>query len=124
MNLIETITGYVSALLANRPALAVVIGLVFSLAVTQWLKFVLLNVDWLPDPRRWIIKAIALPIGAVATFAALPADMEIVLRALIGMATGASAPYLYQVATAVIGKFWPDVRAKLSVDPYGKLDGP
>lgn len=123
MDLLNSITAYLSALLTNRPVMAVLIGLVFSLALTQWLKFILLAVHWLPDPRRWLIKAIALPIGAVATFAALPADMEIVLRALIGMATGASAPYLYQIATAIIGKFWPDVRARMSVDPYGKLDG-
>lgn len=123
MDLLKSITDYLSALLANRPVMAVLIGLVFSLALTQWLKFILLNVHWLPDPRRWIIKAVALPIGAVATFVALPNEVEAILRALIGLSTGAVAPYVYQVGTAIIGKFWPDVREKLSVDPYGKLDG-
>lgn len=123
MDLLKSITEYLSSLLTNRPVMAVLIGLVFSLALTQWLKFILLNVNWLPDPRRWLIKAIALPVGALATFVALPSEVEVVLRALIGVSTGAVAPYVYQVGTAIIGKFWPDVRAKLSVDPYGKLDG-
>lgn len=123
MQWLNDLTAYLSALLANRPVMAVLIGLVFSLALTQWLKFILLHVNWLPDPRRWIIKAVALPIGAIATFVALPNSIEVVLRALIGVATGASAPYIYQVGTAIIGKFWPDLRQKLSVDPYGKLDG-
>lgn len=122
MNLIETITSYVSALLANRPALAVIIGLVFSLAFTQWLKFVLLHVDWLPDPKRWIVRAVALPIGAVATYVAFPDGTPTEVRALVGVAVGAVAPYVYQVATAIIGRFFPEVQARLSVDPYGELD--
>lgn len=123
MQWLTDLTAYLSALLSNRPVMAVLIGLVFSLALTQWLKFILLKVNWLPDPRRWIVKAVALPIGAAGTFAALPADMEFILRILVGVMVGAIAPYVYQIGTALIGKFAPDVREKLSVDPYGKLDG-
>ena len=116
--ILNDITAYLSALLANRPVMAVLIGLVFSLALTQWLKFVLLRTKWLPDPNRWIIRALALPIGAGATFAALPADMEWIMRLLLGMVVGASAPYVYQLMQAVLWKFAPEVAKRLSVDPY------
>lgn len=117
------ITAYITALLANRPALAILIGLTFSLGLTQWLKFVLLRTHWLPDPSVWIIKAIAMPVGALATFLALPPTMEWIVRLLVGVATGALAPYAYRLITAVLYRFWPDLEARLSVDPYAEKPG-
>ena len=51
MDTLNSVTAYLSALIANRPALAIVIGLIVSLAFTQWVKFVLLHTAWLPDPN-------------------------------------------------------------------------
>ncbi len=124
MEWLTGVTAWLSALLANRPALAIVIGLVFSLAVTQWLKFVLLHTAWLPDPKKWIIRAIALPIGAAATVIALPADFEWVVRILIGIGVGAVAPYVYRIVTAVLYRIWPQLEPRLSVDPYCDLESP
>lgn len=119
MTWLTGLTDWLTALLSNRPALAVVLGLISSLALTQWAKFVLLHTDWLPDPQRWIVRAIALPVGATATYLTLPDTTEPAVRVLIGLAVGAAAPYVYQVVTAVLYRLWPSLEARLSVDPYG-----
>lgn len=119
MDTLNGITAYLSALLTNRPALAIVVGLIVSLAFTQWVKFVLLHTPWLPDPRRWIVQAIALPIGAAATYVTLPDSIEWHIRGLVGLSVGAAAPYVYRVVTAVLYRLWPQLEQRLSVDPYG-----
>ena len=124
MQWLTDITAYLTALLNNRPALAIVIGLVFSLAVTQWLKFVLLRTHWLPDPKKWIVRAIALPVGAAATFVAFPESIELEVRALVSVCVGAAAPYVYQLVTAVLYRLWPQIEPRLSADPYGDREGP
>lgn len=122
-DILNGITAYLGALLANRPVLAIVLGLAFSLGLTQWLKFVLLHTRWLPDPQVWIIKAIAMPIGALTTFLALPPETAPLLRLLIGVGTGVSAPYVYRLITAVLYRLWPELEARLSVDPYADKPG-
>jgi hypothetical protein len=124
MNWLKDLPGFLTAVLDNRFAPAIIVGLIFALALTQWIKFVLLRVNWLPDPRRWIIRAIALPIGALATYVTLPASVETVLRVMVSLSVGAIAPYAYEVITAVLVKFWPALEARLSVDPYGDFDAP
>lgn len=123
MTWLTDLTAWLSALLDNRPALAVVVGLVFSLAVTQWAKFVLLHTHWLPDPKRWIVRAIAMPLGALATWATLPDAMPHRIRILVGVTVGAAAPYVYQLGTALLYRLWPQLEARLSADPYGERDG-
>lgn len=120
MNLIETITEYLTKLVENRIGLSILVGLIFSLALTQWAKFVLLHTAWVSEkgkaPDVWVIKAVALPVGAVPTFLILPDSIEWVVRVLIGVSVGAVAPYAYRVIVAVL----PDsISQRLSVDPYG-----
>lgn len=116
MNWLTDITEYLTKLVENRIGLSILVGLVASLALTQWAKFILLKTKWLPDPEVWIIKAVSLPIGAAATFLVLPNSIEWVVRLLIGISVGAVAPYVYRVIVAVL----PDsISKRLSVDPYG-----
>lgn len=118
MNILDWLMGFVTKAVENRVFLAVVIGLVFALAVTQWLKFVLVKTKWLPDPEVWILKATALPLGAVPTIMVLPTDIELVVRILLGVVVGASAPYVYKVTTAILYRVWPQLEQRLSVNPY------
>jgi hypothetical protein len=118
MTLVNEITAYLTALLNNRLVLAIVVGLVFALALTQWFKFVLLRTTWLPDPQKWIVRAIALPLGALACFLTLPEDMPLKVRVIVALAIGAAAPYVYQLATAVLYRGRPQLEARMSADPY------
>lgn len=122
MGILDWLMAFITKLVENRIVLAVVVGLVFALAVTQWLKFVLLKTKWLPDPDKWILQAAALPIGAVPTAVVLPHEMEFLIRCLIGVVVGASAPYAYNLIQAMLWKVAPSVAEKLSVNPY-KEDG-
>jgi hypothetical protein len=123
MNTLREITAYLEALLQNRPVLAIAVGLVFALAMTQWLKFVLLRTHWLPDPKRWIVQALAMPLGASATFVVFPAkDAELAVRIIVALAVGAAAPYVYRLVTAILYRLWPQLEARLSADPYGDLE--
>lgn len=119
MDIINAITAYIEGFATHRIALAVLIGLAVSLAGTQWLKFVFLRVARLPNPTVLGIRAMALPLGAAATFVVLPHEMEWIVRAMIGLMVGLVAPYVYRLITAVLYRLWPDLEQRLSVDPYG-----
>lgn len=117
MDILNAVTTYLSALLANRPALAVLVGLICTLGLTQWIKFVLTRSKRLPDPQRWILDACALPIGAVSTYLILPAEFGHTVRVLIGISVGASAPLVYVVITQILYRIWPGLEGKISFTP-------
>ena len=109
----------IDAALAHGAALSILLGLALALAGSQWLKFVLLNTHWLPDPKRWIIKAMALPLGAVTTYVTWPGSEDRGVQMAVALMVGLVAPYFYQLATALLYRLWPGLEERLSVDPYG-----
>jgi len=109
--------------LQHGAALSILLGLAIALAGTQWLKFVLLRTSWLPDPRRWIVKTLSLPLGAVTTYTTWPGGQDRGVQVSIALAVGLLAPYVYMLATAILYRIWPDLERRLSADPYLERDG-
>jgi RsiW-degrading membrane proteinase PrsW (M82 family) len=99
---------------------AVVLGLVLSLLLTQFLKRMLPIEIWTDAKHsernyRLTIQAIAFFSGAITTFVAWPTPGA--FRILVAIAVGLATPIFYFVAVRVARKIWANVEARLSGNP-------
>lgn len=92
---------------------SIIIGWVIAIGLTQWIKML----PW-TSTNKWIIRLTALPFGFITTYSLWPLGPYFsAVRIFTSLAVGVSAPWIYQIITAVIRKFWPDIAERLSAEP-------
>lgn len=91
---------------------SVLVGWVVAIGGTQYIK----HLPW-TSSNKWVIRLTALPLGLVTTFCLWPIAAVSAVRIFTALAVGLTAPWIYQIITAVIRKFWPDVAEKLAAPP-------
>jgi len=104
MSILQSILDGITAVVANLYFAAIFLGLVISLAGTQWIKFNL------PVPHRWLVRAVGLPLGMIPTWLIWPDQFGWAW----GLAVGFGAPWVYKGAVALISMKWPEFAARLS----------
>lgn len=102
----------IDAALAHGAALAIVIGLLVALAGTQYVK----HLPIFPLGKWWI-RSLSLPFGFVTTFFMWPDHQLTAVRIFLSLAVGLSAPYVYQLVTAILYWKWPTIEQRLSANP-------
>lgn len=102
----------------NGVFLALCLGYIISIGLTQWVKML----PW-TSSNKWVIRLTALPIGFITTFFLWPSDLpHMAVRIAMSLAVGVSSPWIYQIVTRVVFKFWPHIENKISANPGGKSD--
>ena len=99
-------------LLQHGFALSVAVGLVVSIAGTQYVK----RLPWTTS-NRWLIRAIALPLGFLPTYFMWPVHQFTAIRFFIALAVGLAAPLIYQGVTLALYYKWPQLEKHLSAEP-------
>lgn len=114
-NWLDTFLRMFDRALEHGAGYSIIIGWVIAIGLVQWIK----RTPWYPS-RKWAIRALALPIGFVVTFALWPSprwwDLS-AARFFTALAVGVSASWIYQLVTWVIYKFWPGAEKHLSAAP-------
>jgi hypothetical protein len=94
-------------------AYSVLVGWVIAIGLTQWIK----QLPWTSN-NKWIIRLTALPFGFLTTYSLWPIGPYFgAVRIFTALAVGVSSPWIYQLVTAVLYKFWPHLEEKLSAAP-------
>lgn len=109
---VNSAIGIYETLRQHGEVLAIVLGFLVSISLTQFVK----QLRWFPS-KRWLIRAMAVPLGAVVTFSAWPVHEFTAIRFWIAVAVGGLCPPVYQAATWAIYKFWPGAEKHLSAAP-------
>lgn len=107
-------------LFTDQRFMAVLLGLIISLAGTQFVKF---RLPWPPAweaSHRWAVRAVSLPLGLIPTWRLWPDDGHVGFY--VGLAVGFGAPTAYRIVTALIYRKWPDLEARWSARPGGAED--
>ena len=112
MDLLNNILAGIETALQHGAALSIILGLIVSIAGTQYVK----RLDAFPS-HRWIIRALALPLGFFATFLTWPIHELNAVRFFLALAVGLAAPLVYQGATLALYWKWPQLEARLSAQP-------
>lgn len=114
MNWFNNLLTAIDTALEHGAALSIILGLIVAIAGTQYVK----RLEW-TTANRWWIRAIALPLGFVATFFTWPAAGITGVRVFLALAVGLMAPMLYQFVTFLLYLKWPQLERHLSADPSG-----
>lgn len=93
-------------------AYSVLIGWVIAIGGTQYIK----HLPW-TSTNKWVIRLTALPLGLVTTYMLWPIAAVSAVRFFTALAVGVSAPWVYQVVTSVLFKFWPHLETRISANP-------
>ena len=95
-------------------AYSIILGYVISIGLVQYIK----RTPWFPS-RKWAIRALALPFGFVTTFFLWPGSpwSLTAVKFFTALAVGVSSPWIYQLVTWAIYKFWPGAEKHLSAQP-------
>ena len=114
--MIETVTAAWDALMhvlntAPMGLWSLLLSLLFSGLVTQWLKFYV-PIEW-PAPRRaGTVRLLAFFLAVTPMFFMWPTAVGIMCGAIIGVIS----PVAYAVSVRLIGLKWPAIRDLLSQD--------
>lgn len=100
----------------NGSFYSILIGWIVGIGLTQWIKM------WPVFPsRKWAIRALAVPVAAAVTFSLWPEKVFDAMRVCTALAAGVSAPWMYQLMTGLLYKFWPGLEKHLSAQPPAEL---
>lgn len=102
----------IDAALQHGAALSIILGLIVAIAGTQYIK----RLDAFPS-KKWLIRALALPLGFVTTFFTWPIHELSAVRFFLALAVGLSAPLIYQGVTLLLYWKWPQLERHLSAEP-------
>lgn len=99
---------------------SILLGLVLSLLLTQFVKQVFPISEWCnvrENERiyRLALRSFAFVSASIATFATWPAESP--FRIYVALAVGLATPLFYQVGTAIAYRVWSNLEARLSGDP-------
>ena len=111
----ETFNNILTAIdtaLQHGAALSIILGLIVAIAGTQYVK----RLDAFPS-KKWLIRALALPLGFFTTFFTWPFHELSAVRFFLALAVGLSAPLIYQGVTLLLYWKWPQLEQKLSAAP-------
>jgi hypothetical protein len=112
VNWLETILKAINLVLQEGAALSILLGLAVSIGGTQYVK----RLEWFPSKSR-AIRALAFPLGFVATYFTWPVHGFTGVRFFLAVAVGLAAPGVYWVAVQFIYRKWPHLEQKLSACP-------
>ena len=98
--------------LQHGAVLSIILGLVVAIGGTQYIK----RLDAFPS-KKWLIRALALPLGFVTTFFTWPIHEFSAVRLFLALAVGLSAPLIYQGVTLLLYWKWPQLERHLSAEP-------
>ncbi len=110
----ETLNNILTAIdtaLQHGAALSIILGLLVAIFGTQYVK----RLPVFPS-NRWLIRALALPLGFVTTFATWPIEGFSAVRLFLALAVGLSAPPIYQGVTLLLYWKWPQLEKRLSAE--------
>ena len=110
--MLDKILSGIDTALQHGAALSIILGLVVSIAGTQYAK----RLEAFPS-HRWAIRALALPLGFVATFFTWPIHELNAVRLFLALSVGLSSPLVYQGVTLALYWKWPQLEGKLSAQP-------
>ena len=111
----ETFNSILTAIdtaLQHGAALSIILGLIVAIGGTQYIK----RLDAFPS-KKWLIRALALPLGFVTTFFTWPIHEFSAVRFFLAIAVGLSAPLIYQGITLLLYWKWPQLEKRLSAAP-------
>ena len=111
-DLFNQILTAIDTALQHGAALAVLLGYGIAIGLVQWLK----RTPWYSS-NKWAIRAAALPIGFIVTYLSWPIHELNAVRIFVAFFVGVSCPWIYQLATWAIYKFWPGAEKHLSAAP-------
>lgn len=102
-----------SALLAQPEFMAVFVGTLTAISVTQVVKMYVIHSNLPNGPwRQWYL--VTTVVGLVATFALWRTVAGFCFGLCVG---GMFAPLLYLIGTRTLYKFWPDLQYRISATP-------
>lgn len=104
-----------NAALQEGAALSILLGLAVAIGGTQYVK----RLEACPS-QRWVIRAMALPLGFATTYFTWPIHELSAVRFFIALATGLMAPLVYQGVTGALYWRWPQLEKHFSADPEKK----
>lgn len=103
-------------LVTQTPAQAIILGLLCSWGLTQFIKFAP-PVRHLPEEvNKFVVQSVALIGGFVPTYLQWPSD-DTNVRWIGASLVGLSSPYLYKRATILLYLWWPSIEQKVSGTP-------
>lgn len=108
----DSILKAIESALQHGASLSVFLGLVVAIGGTQYVK----RLDAFPS-RKWVIRALALPLGFATTYFTWPIHELTAVRFFLALAVGVSAPLIYQGVTLALYWKWPHLEKKLSAAP-------
>lgn len=109
---VDTFARTLESALQHGALLALILGYVVAIGLTQWIK----QYPWYPT-HRWMIRLLALPFGFFPTYFVWPVHGFNAVRFFISLAVGVSAPWVYQIVTFLLYKKWPQLEQRLSAAP-------
>lgn len=112
MDLLKAILAGIELALQYGAALSIILGLIVSIAGTQYVK----RLEVFPS-KKWWIRGLALPLGFFTTFYTWPIHELNAVRIFLALAVGLSAPLIYQLIVMVLYKKWPDLEKHISAQP-------
>jgi hypothetical protein len=117
-NIIQTAVGWFAIIPVQ--VWSILLGLVLSLLLTQFVKRVFPIAEWCNARKservyRLVLRSIAFFSASIATFATWPAGSA--FRIYVAIAVGLATPIFYQVGTAIAYRVWANLEARLSGDP-------
>lgn len=121
----ETITSWIEAVVGWFEIIpirvwSIVIGLMVSLLLTQFVKSVFPIGLWCKVRQgetvyRTVLRSFAFFVAFAATFATWPSDDA--FRIYVALGVGLATPVFYKVATSVAYRVWSNLEDRLSGDP-------
>ncbi len=112
MDWLKSLLEAINLVLQEGAALSLLLGYVVAIGGTQYVKRLeAVNL------QKWAIRALALPLGFVATFSTWPIPGVSGVRVFVALAVGLSSPGVYSIVTRCLYKRWPHLEEKLSAQP-------
>lgn len=112
MEYLKSLIEAINLLLQEGAALSVLLGLVVAICGTQYVK----KLEAFPS-RKGPIRALALPLGFLATYFTWPVHEFNAIRVFVSIAVGLSAPVVYSTFVSLVAIKWPNFAAKMSAAP-------
>jgi hypothetical protein len=101
-----------------RWAVAILLGWVMSITITQPLKFIM-PIEWSSNLREWVARVIAFATACITTVIYLPT----MLGWALGFIVGVWSPVAYFLVMKIISHRWPWLADVFSGDVRGVLIG-
>jgi len=112
MQWLKNLLDAINLVLQEGAALSILLGLLVAIFGTQYVK----RLEAFPS-KKWAIRALALPLGFVATFFTWPVHQISALRIFISLAVGLAAPVVYSAVISLIAIKWPEFAKRMSANP-------